>query len=56
MPNALTLFPNGRGDEDEALPLSRAADPLPKWLAEECPAPRRWRRWNGCDSSTSAAG
>ncbi len=37
MPNALTLFPNGRGDEDEALPLSRAADPLPKWLAEERP-------------------
>src|SRR6201998_3621761 len=23
MPNALALFPNGRGDEDEALPLSR---------------------------------
>jgi catechol 2,3-dioxygenase len=30
MPNALTLFPNGRGDEDEALPLSRADEPLPR--------------------------
>jgi len=39
MPNALHLFPNGRGDEDEALPLSRAADPLPGWLAEEWPGP-----------------
>src|SRR3979411_1952811 len=37
MPNALTLFPHGRGDEDEALPLSRAADPLPGWLTEEWP-------------------
>ena len=37
MPNALALFPNGRGDEDEALPLSRPADPLPGWLTEEWP-------------------
>ena len=39
MPNALSLFPNGRGDEDEALPLSRPADPLPRWLTEEWPGP-----------------
>jgi catechol 2,3-dioxygenase len=37
MPNALALFPNGRGDEDEALPLSRRDDPLPQWLTEEWP-------------------
>jgi catechol-2,3-dioxygenase len=37
MPNALTLFPNGRGDEDERLPLSRAGEPLPQWLAEDWP-------------------
>src|SRR5260370_25343557 len=37
MPNALSLFPNGRGDEDERLPLSGPADPLPQWLAEEGP-------------------
>jgi len=37
MPNALALFPNGRGDEDEALPLSRVGDPLPRWLAEDWP-------------------
>ena len=29
MPYALSLFPNGRGDEDEVLPLSRPAEPLP---------------------------
>ena len=37
MPNALTLFPNGRGDEDERLPLSGPGDPLPAWLTEEWP-------------------
>jgi catechol 2,3-dioxygenase len=37
MPGALALFPNGRGDEDEALPLSGRDDPLPGWLAEEWP-------------------
>ena len=37
MPNALSLFPNGRGDEDERLPLSGKGDPLPQWLDEEWP-------------------
>ena len=37
MPRALELFPNGRGDEDEALPLSGPADPLPQWLTEDWP-------------------
>jgi hypothetical protein len=37
MSNALTLFPNGRGDEDEALPLSRAGNALPQWLTEDWP-------------------
>jgi len=39
MPNALALFPNGRGDEDERLPLSGPGDPLPAWLTEEWPGP-----------------
>jgi len=39
MPGALGLFPNGRGDEDEVLALSKASDPLPAWLAEEWPGP-----------------
>ena len=39
MPNALALFPNGRGDEDERLPLSGRGDPLPRWLTEEWPGP-----------------
>jgi hypothetical protein len=38
MPQALELFPNGRGDEDEVLPLSSADDPLPQWLLEEWPS------------------
>ena len=39
MPRALELFPNGRGDEDEVLALSRANEPLPQWLVEEWPGP-----------------
>jgi catechol 2,3-dioxygenase len=37
MPNALELFPNGRGDEDERLPLSAPGEKLPAWLNEEWP-------------------
>ncbi len=37
MPNALALFPNGRGDEDEKLPLTAAGEPLPQWLLEDWP-------------------
>ncbi|MBV9199840.1 MAG: hypothetical protein JOY83_08940, partial [Alphaproteobacteria bacterium] len=39
MPDALRLFPNGRGDEDERLPLSHPAEPLPAWLLEDWPSP-----------------
>jgi len=39
MPNALALFPNGRGDEDERLPLSDPGETLPAWLAEDWPGP-----------------
>ena len=39
MRDALSLFPNGRGDEDERLPLSHAAEPLPAWLLEDWPHP-----------------
>jgi catechol 2,3-dioxygenase len=39
MRDALSLFPNGRGDEDERLPLSRSAEPLPAWLLEDWPGP-----------------
>src|SRR6201987_4169067 len=39
MRDALSLFPNGRGDEDERLPLSGPAEPLPGWLLEDWPAP-----------------
>lgn len=39
MPRALELFANGRGDEDEALPVSGSGDPLPEWLLEDWPSP-----------------
>ncbi len=39
MPNAVALFPNGRGDDDERLPLSGAGEPLPVWLLEDWPGP-----------------
>ena len=39
MPGALSLFPNGRGDEDERLPLSGHGEKLPTWLAEDWPGP-----------------
>jgi hypothetical protein len=34
-PTLAELFPNGRGDEDERLPLSHSAEPLPAWLLED---------------------
>jgi catechol 2,3-dioxygenase len=37
MQNALALFPNGRGDDDERLPLSGPGEPLPAWLTENWP-------------------
>jgi catechol-2,3-dioxygenase len=39
LPHALELFPDGRKDEDEALPVSGPNDPLPQWLLEDWPAP-----------------
>jgi catechol-2,3-dioxygenase len=39
MPHALELFANGRGDEDEALPVSGPNQPLPQWLLEDWPPP-----------------
>lgn len=40
MPHALELFANGRSDDDEALPVSGADDPLPQWLLEDWPGPQ----------------
>jgi hypothetical protein len=39
LPYPLDLFPNGRSDEDEALPVSGPGVPLPQWLLEEWPGP-----------------
>jgi catechol 2,3-dioxygenase len=39
LPHALELFADGRGDEDEVLPVSGAGDPLPQWLMEDWPTP-----------------
>jgi catechol 2,3-dioxygenase len=38
VPNALSIFANGRDDEDRVLPLSKRGEPLPDWLNEEWPA------------------
>ena len=40
VPNALTVFADGRHDEDRLLPLSKRGEPLPDWLREEWPAQR----------------
>jgi catechol-2,3-dioxygenase len=37
MPGALARFPEGRGDQNRELPVSRAGEPLPTWLAERWP-------------------
>jgi catechol 2,3-dioxygenase len=39
VPYALELFPNGREDTDERLPLSKPGEPLPDWLREDWPSP-----------------
>jgi catechol-2,3-dioxygenase len=39
LPYALELFPDGRDDRDETLPLSRPGEPLPSWLVEDWPSP-----------------
>jgi catechol 2,3-dioxygenase-like lactoylglutathione lyase family enzyme len=44
MPNALALFPNGRGDEDERLPLSGRGETLPAWLLEDWPGPAAYAK------------
>ena len=56
MPRALELFPNGRGDEDEVLPLSSAADPLPQWLVEEWPGPAAMAKVERLRQAAPAAG
>jgi catechol-2,3-dioxygenase len=44
LPCALELFRDGRGDEDEALPVSRPGEPLPQWLLEDWPGPEMTAR------------
>jgi catechol 2,3-dioxygenase len=39
LPYALQLFPDGRGDDDEKLPVSGPGEPLPAWLDDEWPGP-----------------
>ena len=55
MPNALALFPNGRGDEDEALELSHTGDPLPQRLAEEWPGPAAMAKVDQLSRATAPA-
>ena len=39
LPFALQLFPDGREDLDEALPITKKGEPLPSWLFEDWPGP-----------------
>lgn len=41
MPSALERFPDGRGDRDWELAVSRPGEPLPSWLSERWPAEDR---------------
>jgi len=38
MPGALQRFPEGRGDQNFELPVTRAGEPLPAWLSERWPS------------------
>ncbi|MGH7310285.1 MAG: VOC family protein [Candidatus Rokuibacteriota bacterium] len=38
MPGALQRFPDGRGDQNSELPVTRAGEPFPGWLAERWPS------------------
>jgi catechol 2,3-dioxygenase len=55
MPNALHLFPNGRGDEDERLALSGRGDPLPTWLQEDWPGPAAYAKVDRLRQGAQAA-
>jgi catechol 2,3-dioxygenase len=44
LPHALQLFPAGRTDHDEALPVSRPGEPPPDWLFEDWPGPEMTAR------------
>ena len=55
MPNALALFPNGRGDEDERLPLSAKGEPLPAWLGEDWPGRAAFAKVERLAASKAAA-
>lgn len=44
LPHALQLFPDGRTDQDEALPVGAAGEPLPLWLSEDWPGPEMQAR------------
>jgi catechol 2,3-dioxygenase len=37
MPGALQRFPDGRGDQNSELAITRAGEPLPNWLSERWP-------------------
>jgi hypothetical protein len=37
IPGALQKFPNGRGDQNSHLDVSRPGEPLPAWLLERWP-------------------
>jgi catechol 2,3-dioxygenase len=56
LPHALELFPNGRHDIDEDLPVSSPGEPLPAWLSEDWPGPEMARRIAEIERRQTAVG
>jgi catechol 2,3-dioxygenase len=56
VPRALELFPAGRIDLNESLPVSRPGEPLPSWLDEDWPDPALKARLAALEGRPETAG
>jgi catechol 2,3-dioxygenase len=56
IPFALQVFPNGRNDVDESLPVGGPDDAVPVWLTEEWPGPALQQRIDTVRRQAAPAG